>query len=572
MDFELTQEQKAIREAARRFADSEIAPVAKKNDEEHIFPWDIINKMGELGYLAGPLPPEYGGSGMDYIAYAILTEEIGRACSSVRTVLSVHSSLTAHTIWKWGTEEQKREILPKMATGEWIGCFGLTEPDAGSDPASLRTRAVKDGDHWILNGTKMWISNGGVARIALIFAQTDPGKKHKGIVAFMVDTQTEGFSSREIPGKLGLWAASTAELIMEDVRVPDSMRLGEVGEGFRVAMSALDMGRYSVAAGCVGICQASLEAAVSYAKERVQFGKPIASFQLVQALIAEIGLDTEAARLLARLAGAGRPADAQAPSRDQCIRTLEQLATWRGQVEGKTISAPLPSAAAAVGLWEMGAPQADQFVRAAAAMEDSRAGDYIAWHLGRTGSAEAFALGMAMLPALDASPAMRVYNDSERATGAMLLALSARTDEQKRLAAERITARLEGGLIGAEDNPMVRSAYRCGLVILGRRRHIESVVGMLDIGAYPKRRVFTALCAVGERAGADWLLWSMPPDDEMTAEQLGFLGFGDVLAVAAPALPPVDAAAPDDLRFWQVRILRTAYAVQREALDLRLRE
>ncbi len=303
MDFDLTQEQKAIRDSARRFADSEIVPVARRNDEEHIFPQEIVKKMGELGYLAGPLPVEYGGSGMDYIAYAILTEEIGRACSSVRTVLSVHSSLTSQTILKWGTEEQKREILPKMASGEWIGCYGLTEPDAGSDPVNLRTRAVRDGDSWILNGTKMWISNGGVAKIALIFAQTDPEKKHKGIVAFIVDTETPGFSSKEIEGKLGLRSASTAELIMEDVRVPDSMRLGEVGEGFKVAMSALDNGRYSVAAGFVGICQASLEAAVKYAREREQFGKPIASFQLVQALIADIAVDTEASRMLVWRAG-----------------------------------------------------------------------------------------------------------------------------------------------------------------------------------------------------------------------------------------------------------------------------
>jgi len=278
-------------------------PVAKRNDEEGIFPAEIVKKMGDLGYLAGPLPEEYGGSGMDYISYALLTEEIGRACSSVRTVLSVHSSLSAQTILKWGTEEQKRQILPKMATGEWIGCYGLTEPDAGSDPAGMRTKAVKDGDDWVLNGTKMWISNGSIAKIALIFAQTDPSLKHKGIAAFIVDTETEGFSAREIHGKLGLKAASTAELIMEDVRVPDSMRLGQVGEGFKVAMSALDNGRYSVAAGCVGICQASLEAAASYSKERHQFGRPIASFQLVQALIAEIGLDTEAARLLVWRAG-----------------------------------------------------------------------------------------------------------------------------------------------------------------------------------------------------------------------------------------------------------------------------
>jgi len=303
MDFELSEDQRAIKEAARRFADKEISPVARENDVSERFPSEIVKKMGPLGYLAGPVPAEYGGPGMDYIAYAILTEEVGRACSSVRTVLSVHISLVQLTILQWGSEDLKREFLPKMASGQWLGCFGLTEPDAGSDVASLKTRAVKDGDHWVLNGAKMWISNGGIADVALIVAQADPEQKHRGMAAFMVPTRTKGFSTRDIHGKLGLKSSNTAELILEDVRVPARNMLGKVGDGFKVAMSALDNGRYSVAAGCVGICQGSLEAAVSYAGERRQFGKPIAGFQLVQQLLADNEVDACAARLLVWAAG-----------------------------------------------------------------------------------------------------------------------------------------------------------------------------------------------------------------------------------------------------------------------------
>lgn len=306
MDFELTEDQKAIKEAARRFADKEIVPTARENDEMERFPWVVVKKMGPLGYLAGPVPPEYGGPGMDYIAYAMLTEEIGRACSSVRTVLSVHISLVQLTVLQLGSEDLKREILPKMASGEWIGCFGLTEPDAGSDAGGIKTRAVKDGNNWIINGTKMWISNGGIADVALIVAQADPEKKHRGMVAFMVPRESKGFSTKDIHGKLGLKSSNTAELILEDVSVPERYMLGKFGDGFKVAMAALDNGRYSVAAGCVGICQGSLEAAVKYAKERQQFGKPIASFQLVQALIADTEVDTQAARLLVWAAGAAK--------------------------------------------------------------------------------------------------------------------------------------------------------------------------------------------------------------------------------------------------------------------------
>ncbi len=303
MDFELTEEQKMIRQTVREFAEREIMPYARENDRQCRFPREIINKLAELGFLGPTIPEEYGGMGLDFISEAIIFEEIGRADSSIRTTLSVQISLTELPILRWGNEEQKRKYLPKLASGEWIGCFGLTEPNAGSDAANQQTRAIKDGNEWVLNGRKMWISNGGVADLAIIFAQTDPEKKHRGIAAFLVETDTPGFSAPEITGKLGLRASSTSELVLEDVRVPEENLLGEVGQGFKIAMSALDDGRYGVAAGCVGIIQACIDASVKYAKERYAFGRPIAAFQLVQELIAEMVLDCEAARLLVYRAG-----------------------------------------------------------------------------------------------------------------------------------------------------------------------------------------------------------------------------------------------------------------------------
>jgi alkylation response protein AidB-like acyl-CoA dehydrogenase len=218
-------------------------------------------------------------------------------------VLSVTSSLVALTILKWGTEEQKMKYLPRLASGEIIGCFGLTEPDAGSDAANISTTARKDGAGWILNGNKMWISNGGVSKLAIIFAQTDKSQKHKGMAAFLVDTDVEGFSSQPIHGKLGLRSSDTASLTLEDVRVGADALFGGIGDGFKIAMSALDNGRYSVAAGCVGICQGCVDASVKYSQERMAFGRPIAGFQLVQELIADMILDTEAGRLLVFQAG-----------------------------------------------------------------------------------------------------------------------------------------------------------------------------------------------------------------------------------------------------------------------------
>lgn len=303
MYLDLTDEQRAVREMARKFADEYIIPVARDNDINERFPGDIIERMGDLGLLGGPIPVEYGGAGLDYISHALVTEEIGKACSSVRTTISVQISLVELSLASWGTEEQKRRYLPAMCSGKLIGCFGLTEPNAGSDPSGMETSAVADGDHWVLNGHKIWISNGGVAGLAIVFAQTDKSKGNRGIGAFLVDRVTPGFSTRDMHGKLGLRASNTGELILEDCRIPKDQLLGKVGEGFKVAMSALDNGRYSVAAGCVGICQGCVDASVRYAKERKQFGRAIGSFQLVQDLIARMIVDTEAARLLVFRAG-----------------------------------------------------------------------------------------------------------------------------------------------------------------------------------------------------------------------------------------------------------------------------
>ena len=303
IDFELTDEQKLIRETAAEFVDREIIPKARENDRERRFDLEWARKLGEIGFLGAIVSEEYGGRGVDYRTYGLIVEEIGRGDSSARTIVSVQTSLVCSSIERWGTEEQKQEWLPRLCSGEALGCFGLTEPDTGSDAANLKTRADKTDAGWKISGQKQWISLGNHAELALIFAQTDPSLKHKGLACFMVPTQSEGFSSSEIHGKLGLHASDTAELSLDGVEVPDAALLGQIGDGFKVAMSALDSGRYSVAAGCVGICQGCVNASVDYAKQRIQFGRPIASFQLVQAMIADMVVKTEAARGLVWRAG-----------------------------------------------------------------------------------------------------------------------------------------------------------------------------------------------------------------------------------------------------------------------------
>jgi butyryl-CoA dehydrogenase len=303
MDFELTDEQRLVRETARDFTDKEIVDRARENDRNEHFDLELVSKIADQGYLGAIVPREYGGADLDYLTYGLVVEEVGRGCSAMRTVISVQTSLVCSAFLRWGTEEQKQRYLPKLCSGEWLGCFGLTEPDTGSDAANQKTRARKTDSGWVINGSKMFISLGNHAKVALIFAQTDPEKAHRGLACFLVDTDQPGFKPQEIHHKMGLRGSDTAEIALDDVECRDEDLLGEVGDGFKIAMSSLDSGRYSVAAGCVGICQGCLDASVRYSKDRVQFGRPIASFQLVQEMLADIKLQTDAARMLVWRAG-----------------------------------------------------------------------------------------------------------------------------------------------------------------------------------------------------------------------------------------------------------------------------
>jgi alkylation response protein AidB-like acyl-CoA dehydrogenase len=303
MDFELTDEQRLVRETARDFTDKEIVDRARENDRNEHFDLELVSKIADQGYLGAIVPREYGGADLDYLTYGLVVEEVGRGCSAMRTVISVQTSLVCSAFLRWGTEEQKQHYLPKLCSGEWLGCFGLTEPDTGSDAANQKTRARKTDSGWVINGSKMFISLGNHAKVALIFAQTDPEKAHRGLACFLVDTDQPGFKPQEIHHKMGLRGSDTAEIALDDVECRDEDLLGEVGDGFKIAMSSLDSGRYSVAAGCVGICQGCLDASVRYSKDRVQFGRPIASFQLVQEMLADIKLQTDASRMLVWRAG-----------------------------------------------------------------------------------------------------------------------------------------------------------------------------------------------------------------------------------------------------------------------------
>lgn len=304
MDLSLSDEQVMFRDMAREFAEREIAPVVREDDRVENYRAEITKRMASLGLLGAVVPQEYGGLGVDYVCYELICEEIARVSAAVfTTALTVHVSLFQTPIVEWGSEELKQRYLHRTARGELLGCFGLTEPNIGSDAAGIETSAVLDGDHWVLNGNKMWISNGGIADLALVFAQTDRTKRHRGIVALVVERGMPGFSSRDIRDKMGLRASNTAELIFRNCRVPAENVVGDVGNGFRVAMSALDNARCSTAAACVGIAQACIDACVKYAQERRQFGKPIGSFQLVQEMIADMIVETEAARFLVYQAG-----------------------------------------------------------------------------------------------------------------------------------------------------------------------------------------------------------------------------------------------------------------------------
>jgi alkylation response protein AidB-like acyl-CoA dehydrogenase len=293
VDLALSGEQQLIREAAREFVEREIVPHARAWDRDEEMDRAIVGRLAEVGYLGAALPEEYGGMGLDTVSYTLVTEELGRADSSVRGIVSVNVGLVGKTIARWGSEEQKREWLPRLSSGEALGCYALTEPGAGSDPAGLATRAERGGDGWTISGSKIFITLGTWAGVALVFARSG-----EGITCFLVPTDVEGFSAQPLKGKLGLRAQDTGELSLDGVRVPAENVLGAEGEGMKVALSALDNGRISLAAGCVGIAQGCLEACLSYARDRRQFGRSIASFQLVQELLAEIAVETEAARLL----------------------------------------------------------------------------------------------------------------------------------------------------------------------------------------------------------------------------------------------------------------------------------
>jgi len=310
MDFALTEEQLLIRETARTFCDREIVPHARDWDRTERMDLGIVAKLADVGFLGCALPEEYGGMGLDTVSYCLVMEELGRADSSVRGIVSVNNGLAGKTIATWGTSDQKAEWLPRMCSGEALGCYGLTEPGSGSDPASLVTRAERDGDSWVINGSKIFITLGSWAGVCLVFARTG-GEGPRGITCFLVPASSDGFTARKIDGKLGLRAQDTAELFLDDVRVPDGARLGDEGAGFKVAMSALDNGRISLAAGSVGIAQGCVDACLAYAADRKQFGRSIATFQLVQELIADTAVETEAARMLAWraafLADAGEP-------------------------------------------------------------------------------------------------------------------------------------------------------------------------------------------------------------------------------------------------------------------------
>ncbi|HVW80333.1 MAG TPA: acyl-CoA dehydrogenase family protein [Mycobacteriales bacterium] len=297
MDLALSPEQEAARRSVREWVDAVVAPQAIRNDREERFPSEALEGLKRDGWIGLTIPEEYGGGGADPLTYCLVIEELGRGDANVRSILSVHLGLVAGSIARWGNEEQKQQWLPRMATGEALGCFCLTEPDHGSDPATLESTAVREGDTYRINGSKIFITNGDIAGVALVMARTG-GPGARGVSAFLVPCDTEGFTPAPIHGKLGLRSCDTAEIALNDVVVPASALLGNEGDGIKVALSALDDGRMSLAASCTGLAQNALDVMTAYAGQREQFGKPIASYQLVQELIADTAVEVAAARLL----------------------------------------------------------------------------------------------------------------------------------------------------------------------------------------------------------------------------------------------------------------------------------
>ena len=316
MKIELTHEQQMIQALAREFAEKEVKPVAEALDREGRFPHETVKRMAELGLMGIAIPEAYGGSGADSVAYVLAMEEVAKACASHAVIMSVNNSLYCDPVYKFGTEEQKQKFLAPFASGKKIGCFALTEPQAGSDATNQNTLAVRDGRHYVLNGRKLFVTNGREAQVALVFCQTDRSKGHRGISAFLVEKETPGFLIPKCEDKLGLRASDTAEFVFEDCRVPVENRLGEEGMGFKIAMTTLDGGRIGIAAQALGIAAGAYELSLAYAKERKAFGVPIAQHQMVQWMLADMATAIEAARLLtwraATLKAAGKPFSTEA--------------------------------------------------------------------------------------------------------------------------------------------------------------------------------------------------------------------------------------------------------------------
>ena len=302
MNLDLTEEQQLLQRSVREFAEAEVKPHAKEIDETGRFPLDTFKKAAELGLTGIAVPDNYGGAGMDHVSYAIVIEEISRVCASTGTILSVQNSLYCDPIYRFGTDEQKQKFLIPYARGEKIGCYALTEPQAGSNAAALATKAVRKGDAYVVNGTKAWITNGGAADAALVYVNTQPEKGEKGITALVVEKGTRGFAVGKEEKKLGVHATACTELSFSDCEVPVANRIGNEGEGYKVALSTLDGGRIGIAAQATGIAQGAFEAALSYAQQRQAFGHPIADFQAIQFMLADMATELDAARLLARRA------------------------------------------------------------------------------------------------------------------------------------------------------------------------------------------------------------------------------------------------------------------------------
>jgi alkylation response protein AidB-like acyl-CoA dehydrogenase len=339
MDLDLNEAQRAARDTARRFARDRLTTVGVEVDRNHSFPAGAVAELGRLGMMGIFIPEQYGGAGLDHVSYSLVIEELGVECSSTAVILSAHSSLASWPILGMGNEEQRERYLPKMASAEWIGCFALTEPQAGSDAAGQRTRAVRDGDSYVINGTKNFITNGPEAGVAIVFASTDPSQGHRGISAFIAETSDPGYQVVRIEEKMGIRGSHSAQLAFSDLRVPVTNLIGKEGDGFKVAMKTLDGGRIGIASQAIGIARASLEASLRYAQERKSFGKPISNYQAIQWKLADMAVEIDAARLLthraATLKDAGQPCTTQsAMAKLFAAETAMKAATEAIQIHG----------------------------------------------------------------------------------------------------------------------------------------------------------------------------------------------------------------------------------------------